>query len=175
MKKIIFETKYIRLVEKETALSKDKYHYIERPTGDDVVCIIPLTKDKHLVFIKEYRVPFDQYVISFPAGLTGDLGPEEIEEAAKRELIEESGYTGNLKLMTKGPPSSGLASEIMHFYLATDCEQVSNGGGDETEKISVFKVPFNMAQDWLDKQEKDSIIDPKIYLGLYFVNYLNLV
>lgn len=167
-KKILHEGKYLRVVEKGT------WQYVERTTGNDVCYIIPVTKEKEVVFIREYRIPFDKYVVGFPAGLVGDIGPEEVSTAAARELEEETGYAGQLKLMTKGPPSSGLASELIHFYVATECVKVSAGGGDDSENISVFKVPFNEVHDWLDKQAGDSLIDPKAYLGLYFIHYFNL-
>ena len=72
--------------------------------------------------------------------------------------------------MAHGPPSAGLASEIVTIFLARGLSREHDGGGDEHEQIVVHTVPITQADAWLTAQERerDVLIDPKVYAGLYF-------
>lgn len=176
MKEVIYSGKFLRVIR------AGAWEYVERTTGKDVAYIIPVFVDElkvpYLIFIKEWRIPVQQYVIGFPAGLVGDVDSgEDIEVAAERELFEETGYSaGRMRLMCSGPPSAGLSDETIHFYIADQLTKLGSGGGDETENIAVFKVPLNEAQSWLNKQSEDKkvVVGPKTYIGLYFLNQLEL-
>jgi len=102
-------------------------------------------------------------------GGTHDL--ETLEAAARRELLEETGYeAGHLTLLAGGPVSSGLSSEIITFYQALDVVKKGLGGGDATESIKVHEVPLKEVDLWLYEMEKKGfLVDPKIYVGLYFL------
>jgi len=175
-KKIVHDGKFLRVVR------VGNWEYVERTTGKDVAYIIPVFVDKlnkpHLVFIKEWRIPVQQYVIGFPAGLVGDVDSgEDIEIAASRELIEETGYkAGRMRFVCSGPSSAGLSDETIHFYVADRLKRVSLGGGDETECIDVLKVPLDEVQDWLNKQSENPaiVIGPKTYIGLYWIGQMDL-
>jgi len=169
---LLYESKYLRLME------KDGWDYVERTNTNKIAYIVPLKVDKQgnesLLFIKKFRVPLQKYVISFPAGLIGDHDKNEsMIVGAQRELVEEVGYTGKLRPITRGPTSAGLSNEIIDFFLATDLQkQITGGKGDGTENIEVFEIPLHKAFAWLDGQSylRDCLIDSKVYLGLYFVS-----
>ena len=59
-----------------------------------VVLVIPVTQAGEIVVIEQFRVPLKGPVIEYPAGLVGDEqdADERFETAARRELLEESGY-----------------------------------------------------------------------------------
>jgi ADP-ribose pyrophosphatase len=96
---------------------------------------------------------------------------ETMEAAARRELLEETGYQAeHLSLLIEGPVSSGLSAEIITFYQALDAVKVAAGGGDATESIKVHEVPLKGADLWLYEMErKGLLVDPKVYVGLYFL------
>ncbi len=135
---------------------------VERVNCSGIVGMVPITEDGSVILIKQFRPPINGYVIELPAGLC-DIG-EALEEAAKRELIEETGYSaGDLRFLVKGPMSSGSSSEMLTVFVATDLAYVGVGKRDETENIEVLKVPSeNLAATLLEMQLDGSIIDLKI-------------
>jgi 8-oxo-dGTP pyrophosphatase MutT (NUDIX family) len=127
-----------------------------------VVGIVPITDQGEVILIKQFRPPVNGYVIELPAGLC-DIG-ETLEDAAGRELIEETGYAaGRLSFLVKGPMSSGSSSELLTVFVATDLTYVGIGKRDETENIGVFKIPLaDLASALLRLQQEDCFIDLKI-------------
>jgi len=91
-------------------------------------------------------------------------------DSARRELLEETGYTAD-KLISflKGPISPGLCTEVVTFFRAIGLKKVASGGGDESEDITVHEVLLDEADAWLEAKRKTGVlIDPKMYAGLYF-------
>ena len=90
--------------------------------------------------------------------------------AARRELLEETGYEARLmRALTCGPPSAGMSSEIVTFLLATGLSRTGRGGGDPTEEIEVHAVPLAEVPAWLEQRsDNGALVDPKVYAGLYF-------
>ncbi|MBI3307047.1 MAG: NUDIX hydrolase [Candidatus Omnitrophica bacterium] len=167
-KEILFEGKYLRLVRKQT------WEFVERIHGDGIVVIMPLTEKKTVIVIDQYRAALEKRVIEFPAGLVRDMEAhrgESFENAAKRELEEETGYrAGKIKVLFRGPASSGATASMITFFLAEKLTKVSEGGGDETEDIQVHEIPVKKLAGWIQKMEKKGMVtDPKVYSGLYFL------
>jgi len=94
-----------------------------------------------------------------------------IADAAKRELLEETGYAAErIEILTTGPASSGLTSEVVTLLLASGLKRVQAGGGVGHENITVHEVPLSEAHDWLAaKASEGLLIEPKVYAGLYFI------
>lgn len=108
----------------------------------DAVVILPFSEDyKRVLMIKEFRLPVNETVIEFPAGLI-DAG-ETAEEAAIRELKEETGYSV-LKVVHVSKPSytsSGLTNEkIQYVHVIVDDSGVSKPKLEETESIDLIWV-----------------------------------
>jgi len=136
--------------------------------------ILAVTDANELVLVEQHRIPVDAKVIELPAGLAGDLPDardEDFAEAARRELLEETGFeAANIEFLCEGPPSAGLTSEIQTLLRATGLQKTGPGGGDETEEITVHTVDLDELEDWLSAAtERGCLIDPKIYAGLYFL------
>jgi 8-oxo-dGTP pyrophosphatase MutT (NUDIX family) len=135
---------------------------VERVNCDGIVGMVPITDSGEVILIRQFRPPVNGYVVELPAGLC-DIG-ESLEDAAKRELIEETGYAaGSMRFLVKGPMSSGSSSEMLTVFVATDLTYVGIGKRDETENIEVLKIPAeNLASALLQMQSDGSIIDLKI-------------
>ena len=166
-KTVLGAGRHLRLV------ADDGWEYVERTNATGVVVVAAVTEDRKLVLTEQYRRPVNRRVIDLAAGLAGDVPGAESEDlatAAKRELLEETGFAaGEMVLLAEGPSSAGLTSEVVTFFLATDLTKVGPGGGDTTEDINVHLVPLDSVDDWLSQRRAQGLhIDPKIYLALYF-------
>ena len=165
--RIVADTKYLRMIE------RDGWYFVERPNSKGVVTILPLTRERSLIFVEQLRAPLGRKVIEFPAGLMGDETGHENEDpvvAARRELVEETGYFAqDLELVATTATSPGMANEFVHFVLAWNLDRVGPGGGVDNENIVVHEVPMDDARAWLREQERDGlVIAAKVFAGLYF-------
>jgi len=159
--KILYEGKYIRL------MSRDTWEYAERMNCSGVVFIMAVTEDNRAILCEQYRAPVQKSVIEVPAGLVNDVPGEKeesLEEAAKRELLEETGYQAErMVLMLEGPAAAGSSSVLIHFYRAEGLKKIASGGGDETENITVHEVPLKDFDFWLRRmQSQGKLIDPRV-------------
>lgn len=168
-KEVLGEGKYYRMVK------ANGWEYVEPVGFTDVVLIVPVTDDGKLVLIEQYRVPAGRQVFEIPAGLVGDkkhIEDEDIIEAARRELIEETGYDAkSITVATKAAPNAGSNTLEVHMLLATGLKKVGKGGGnpEEGEDIKIYEVPLDSVHAWLeDKVAKGHVIDLKVYAGLFF-------
>ncbi|MBN2737575.1 MAG: NUDIX hydrolase [Spirochaetales bacterium] len=167
-KEILYKGKYQKLCKIGT------WEFLERVNCTGIVMIMPQLTDGRIILVEQYRVPVQSRVIEFPAGLAGDI-PEEAGEsmknAAVRELWEETGYeAGEMTLVAQGPPSPGMCSETIDFFVARDLKKTGPGGGDDSEDIIIHVVDIDKAADFLAEQRARGVmIDPKVYMGLWFL------
>ncbi|MDD5218412.1 MAG: NUDIX hydrolase [Candidatus Omnitrophica bacterium] len=167
-RKILFEGKYRRFV------LKDGWEFTERVGVGGIVAILAVTDQNKLLLIEQHRIPVGCHVIELPAGLAGDsegCRGESLEAAARRELLEETGYeAGKLVLIGKGPASSAVSSDVIHLYRALDVRKVAEGGGDATESIKVHEVALEHFDEWVrGRQREGYLVDPKIFTALYLL------
>lgn len=91
-------------------------------------------------------------------------------DAARRELLEETGYAAaELEVIAEGVPSGGLTSETITFVRATGLERRGPGGGDETESIETHVLPLAEVEAWLrERVAAGRGVDAKLWSGLWF-------
>ena len=148
------------------------WEYVRRHSNSGVVCIAALTDNQELVLVEQMRPAVGTTVIEMPAGLAGDIAgaeDEDFADAARRELLEETGYEcAEMTWIGKGPSSAGLTSEIIDFFLASGLQRTGPGGGDDTESIEVHLVKLGELREWLTACEaRGALVEPKIYSGLF--------
>jgi ADP-ribose pyrophosphatase len=166
-KKTVYQGKYLRMC------VQGHWEYAERTNAGSAVIIIARTPEDKLLFVEQYRIPLGRNTIEMPAGLVGDLDADDtLESAAKRELLEETGWqTEHVEVLMIGPTSSGLSNELIAFVRATGLTRIHAGGGDDTENITVHEVPVNQAAQWLaQKMAEGYSMDPKLWAGLWLLD-----
>jgi ADP-ribose diphosphatase len=165
-KETVYEGKFLRFVLNgylDSSNIERKWESFERINCKGIVVIVPVTREKEFILIKQFRPPVNSFVIEFPAGLN-DKG-ESLADAAKRELNEETGYHAReMIFLAEGPVSSGSSGETLTVFLAKDIEFKGIGNRDETEEIEVIKVPFTDMNSRLSSLSSEgNAIDLKIY------------
>ena len=159
--------RHLRLV------ARNGWEFVERPGIHGIVIVVAVTPDGRLLLVEQWREPVGADVLELPAGLAGDsAGPvaEPLEEAARRELVEETGWDATeMERLTSGPPSAGVTSEIVTFFRAKGLARVGEGGGVDGEAITVHEVPLATAEAFLGGREAAGVlVDPKVWAGLWF-------
>lgn len=123
--------------------------------------VLALTRENQVVLVRQYRYAVGEFIWEIPAGHIGS--GESPEEAAKRELVEETGYHPHrLEKLAAFYPSPGFSDEIMHLFLAMDLEQRS-ACPEEDESIEVGLFSIEEASSMAEREE---IRDGKTLLGL---------
>lgn len=152
-------------------VKEGSWEYCERVNDTSAVMVFACTPRGKVLLVEEYRPPIGKRCLCFPAGLSGDEGPESHAAAALRELEEETGYTADsIEFLFTGPSSPGLTSETLHFFMAKSLRRVGDGGGVAGENISVCEAPLDDIEAWLAGKVADGVaIDPRVYSGLYFL------
>ncbi|MBI5446944.1 MAG: NUDIX hydrolase [Deltaproteobacteria bacterium] len=149
------------------------WEFVERPGILGIVLVVAVTPENRLLLVEQWREAVGANVLELPAGLSGDAGSpagEPLKEAARRELVEETGWDATaMERLTTGPPSAGVTSEIVTFFRARGLSKVGAGGGVEGEAITVHEVPLAAVEDFLAAREAGgSLVDPKVWAGLWF-------
>mgnify|MGYP001279848100 CR=1 FL=1 len=127
-------TERLRLPDGEV---KDAYYILERPNA---VFAFPLTREGQVILVRQYRPPLRQMELCIPAGLIEPGEPP--EAAARRELLEETGYGGGeWEYMLRLASSPGLKNNWAHLFLARGVKPVAPPDPDEHERLELVLVP----------------------------------
>ena len=131
---------------------------VEHPGG---VGIVALTPNGKICMVRQYRRPFDDFLLEIPAGKLN--WGEEPFGCATRELEEETGYTAkNYQYLGRFFPTPGFCNEIIHIYLATDLTKGA-ANPDEDEFLEVEEYTIDELCDMILQGE---IVDAKTVIGL---------
>lgn len=128
----------------------------------DVIAVLPVLDDGRLVLVRQFRKPAERILLEAPAGGIDD--GETPEEAARREMIEETGYrVGNLELLAGFYTSPGYTTEFMHLFRATDLEP-----GTPTEGTDQLEVVHLTVEEARDRAAAGEMADAKTLLALQY-------
>ena len=144
------------------------WEYAVRNGVAGVVAVVAVTQQREVVVVEQHRRPVNGEIFELPAGLVGDsakVAAESLEAAAKRELLEETGYQGG-KWTPLGRcfSSPGLTDEAITFFLAADVELTGPGGGAAGENVKVHRIPLDQIDEWVAQHSGDA--DMKLLAGL---------
>lgn len=113
-----------------------KREIVRHPGG---VAVVAVDDDGYVYLVKQFRIPYNEVMLEVPAGKL-DKGNEDIYDAARRELSEETGLVAEkLEFIGEFYPSVGYTDENLRLFIATGLKQ-GKKHPDEDEFVSTEKI-----------------------------------
>lgn len=125
------------------------------------VAVVAITDNKEIVLIRQFRKPAEQVLIEIPAGLYKP--GEDLYLAAKRELLEETGYeAGDMKKVFAAYTTPGYSTEVLHYFVATKLTKKAQ----QTEEDEQIEVDHYPVKDAFEMVKAGQIKDNKTVVGI---------
>ena len=147
----------------------EPYYIIE---SQSYVCVVPVTPEGEILFVRMYRHGLGKTMLEPPGGLI-DVG-ETAESAARRELLEETGYDCvEIRPLGNGSPDPARYSCQAYYFLATDVTPVAAPIWDEAEEMELLKLPIAQVKQMLFAGEiADSVQQSVLFFALHALGEL---
>lgn len=147
-----------------TGVIHEEYYVLEYPTW---VNVIARTRDGHFVMVEQYRYGLGVTLTELPAGVA-EKG-EDPEVAARRELLEETGYSGGRwRLLQVTSANPGSLNNLCYCFVAEDVELTAGQSLDETEDVDVKLLTLAEVADMLRRDElKQSMMTSALFRYLF--------
>lgn len=169
---VVFDGKYIQTILRSIRARDGKcvtWEMVRRKTHGRIVAVLPVTFQKEVVLLKIYRVPPRAYILEACAGLMDRAGESE-ENAARREMLEETGYVSEkLVPLFAGPFNSGLVEDEIVYFLAPDARKVQEPTLENAEDIELVALPLSEIFTYLQNPPENLKADIKLFSALYFL------
>jgi ADP-ribose pyrophosphatase len=136
--------------------------YLRHPGA---VMIIPLLDAEHVLLERQFRYPLGRSIVEFPAGKI-DAG-EPPFDCARRELLEETGYTARRWSFLGGLHNAiAYSDERIEIFLAEDLERGGDAALDAGETLEVFEAPWRQLLEWV---RDGAVTDVKTMVGAFWL------
>lgn len=172
---IVYDGEFIQTIRRyfiDREGTKRAWEMIRRKIYGRIVAIAAITPEKEIILEKIYRVPCNSYVVELPAGLT-DRKDESEEEAIRRELLEETGYTvDEVRPLFSGYISAGASDDEMAVYVGTNARLTQKSKPEATEELEIIKIPLAGLIEYVSAQKDGVKADVKIAAILPFLEKL---
>ena len=166
--KVLCRGKRVTLISREylmggRVVKRDIVHFGE------AVAIVPLLSEKEVILLRQFRAPVGTWVYEVPAGVIEEN--EDVESAARRELIEETGYdAGAIERVVSVYTAPGYSDEILHIVIARDLRYVG-ARPEPGELIEVIRLGLDEA---LRKVLAQEVADAKTVIALALLKLKSL-
>jgi 8-oxo-dGTP pyrophosphatase MutT (NUDIX family) len=122
------------------------FYLLEAP---DWVNIVPITRDGQLVLVRQYRQGVDGFTLEIPGGMMDPEDPSP-EHAARRELLEETGYhAGSLRETGWVEPNPALQNNRCYTFIARELDAQGPLRPDGAEDLEVVHIPLAEVPDYV--------------------------
>ena len=151
--KLVFKGVLFDVYQWNQRMFDGSYRTFERLKRRDAVIVVPIT-DEGTILVSEQEQPAREPFYTTAGGVV-DEGETPLE-AAKRELLEETGYVSDDWWLWQAIHPSGKIAWTIYIYIAKGCHKVEERHLDVGEKISVRLVSFDEFVEFvLDKKFRE--------------------
>lgn len=159
----LYKGKIIDLELHDVVLPDGKNAKREIVRHKECVAVLAVDEDENVILVEQYRKPIDSVILEIPAGHIED--GETPELAAKRELLEETGFVATeMTYVNKYYTSPGFSDELIYFFFARGYN-TSQRNPDEDEFINVKRLS---AKDFIRLIDDHGTTDEKAMLAAYY-------
>lgn len=131
------------------------------------VCVLALTPENKVIIAKQFRPGPAKVLFELPGG--GSEDGEESLDAIKRELLEETGYSGDFQF-TGTSLECSYSTLLRSNFIATNCRKVTEPENAPREPIVVMELDLAEFREHLRKGEMTDVATA--YLGLDYLSLL---
>lgn len=126
------------------------FHVLKCP---EWVNIIPVTPEKQVVFIRQFRAGIRAHTLEIPGGMMDGTDADPME-AARREMLEETGYdSSNVRFLGKIHPNPAVQNNFCHSFLAPGAHPAAPPRPDEMEEVQTVLVPLSQVPELISNGE----------------------
>lgn len=150
----------------QNGVVKDDYFVLEYPNWVNAVA---LTEENEIIMVRQYRHAGDIISLEIPGGVID--GDEKPEDAIRRELLEETGYSfQTIALIATLYPNPATADNVTYTYLLTGGIKTQEQHLDEHEILNVEKYSIAAVKQLLLENK----IDQSLHACALFYGLLKL-
>ena len=158
---------YRKLLKRTYKLPNQKIaDYYVKKEGPSV-CMLVLTSDQKVVIAEQFRVGPNKVLLELPGG--GINPDEEPLAAAKRELLEETGYSGDFEFIGQSLDDA-YSTQLRSNFVVTNAQQIAHPQNDDSEFINVHTMSLEEFRAHLRSGQLSDIETG--YLGLDYLGLL---
>jgi len=143
--KTVYKNQWFQVINKYYENEKKNYYVLNIP---DSSVILPITKNNEFIIIKQFRESLDNYSLELPAGFIDEN--ETPQQAAERELFEETGYISKEFIyLGIGRLMINRTNSVQHLFAAKNINQKSK----PKENIEVLKISQSKLYDMISEDK----------------------
>ncbi|MFH1062326.1 MAG: NUDIX hydrolase [Candidatus Omnitrophota bacterium] len=162
-----FDGKLIKVFAKKIVLPNSETINLEIVKHPGAVLIVPFLNKNKIIILYQYRPVIEQYLYELPAGTLGK--DEQHAKCARRELIEETGYTAKkIKKIGQIYPCPGYSTERIVFFSASELSICAQ----QLEKDEIIQLKTQTKAQIKNLFKQGEIIDAKTICALSLIGWI---